>query len=86
MYEEIIANLKAAESDPAAQADQATTMATIQRYYDQGLLVEVHSHDNAEGRTFTIQRTYIAPDGTPIISKVHSDGTVEDWRAIIITE
>ena len=77
-YTPYIDALKAAEIE--AGTDLPDVLAIVQRTYDKGLVVELHSRQDDSGTTFSIHLIRQIPEtGASIVKKVNSTGEVEDW-------
>lgn len=80
-YTPIIENLKLEEAKTGT--DLQDVLAIVQRTYEKGLLVELHSHQDETGVRFSVHLILQVPEtGATVIKIVHSDGTVDDWHVI----
>lgn len=77
----VIDNLKLAEAE--AGTDLQDFLSIVQRNYDKGLIVQLHSHELNDVRTFSISLEYRVPTTDVMIRKiVHSTGVIEDWAVV----
>ena len=80
-YTPIIENLRVEEAN--AGTDLQDVLNIVQRNYDKGLLIELHSHQNNTGRSFSIHLILQVPEtGASIVKIVNSDGTINDWHVV----
>lgn len=63
-------------------ADIAKFLEIAQRAYDLGIILQLHSHEEGDSRTFSIHMIYRDGEDT-YHEKVNADGTTDGWQHIV---